>query len=200
MRECLLNMARAWALVKLMVDSSLMDKMQSPTAIRPSLLMAPPWIMLRTITPKPSLLALTVIPVVMEEHRCGLHLRLSNSLSFESHKNPYELALIFQANKKQSKWKTHRPTLKGMYFRQTDVLPLNVESSPRGHVFTISNQFHNGSPSYMCKRIKNRTMDGKLVQNIEKLCATTLFPSHLFIQFRLLICLLCAKCYVGGLR
>lgn len=43
-------------------------------------------------------------------------------------------------------------------------------------------------------------MDGKLVQNIEKLCATTLFPSHLFIQFRLLICLLCAKCYVGGLR
>lgn len=41
-RECLLNMARAWALVKLMVDSSLMDKMQSPTAIRPSRLMAPP--------------------------------------------------------------------------------------------------------------------------------------------------------------
>lgn len=41
-RECLLNMARAWALVKLMVDSSLMDNMQSPTAIRPSRLMAPP--------------------------------------------------------------------------------------------------------------------------------------------------------------
>lgn len=62
--ECRLSSARACALVKLVVDSSLMDRMQSPTPIRPSRLIEPPWITLRTTIPKPSLLELTVIPIV----------------------------------------------------------------------------------------------------------------------------------------
>ena len=57
--------------------------MQSPTAIRPSRLMAPPWIMLRTITPKPSLLALTVIPMEKEKHMLNTWL----SLLFYKNKN-----------------------------------------------------------------------------------------------------------------
>lgn len=64
MSECRLSIARACALVKLVVDSSLMDRMQSPTPIRPSRLIEPPWMTLRTIIPKPSLLELTVIPTV----------------------------------------------------------------------------------------------------------------------------------------
>lgn len=63
MRECLLSMARACALVKLVVGSSFIDSIQSPTPIRPSRLIEPPWIMLRTIIPEPSLLELTVIPL-----------------------------------------------------------------------------------------------------------------------------------------
>lgn len=63
MRECRRSMARAWALVRLAVGSPLMARMRSPTPRRPSRLMEPPWIMLRISIPKPSFMALTVIPL-----------------------------------------------------------------------------------------------------------------------------------------
>lgn len=78
--------------------------------------MEPPWIILRTIIPKPSLLALTVIPMVMEEHRYLLNMWLSNSFQFEF-SNPYGLidkrtGVTFLDNKNNQKKKYYADCLR----------------------------------------------------------------------------------------